>query len=696
MNLTSSDESPKEILKEASDEEMHTPLATQKTSSAQVQFQQPIVEESAEKKSGISNDIFPVAHAEGDDGWQPVQRPRSAGSYGRRLKQRRGIIGKVYQKKIVDTNMDYPPVKNNHQSNRYYLLKKRALSHGNYVDHHAANPSLGAKFGRRIVKAVTYRVKSIPSGNKTAATENSGCGSKDFALSLESRPNSAPNDVLPVRNSVVSLGKSPSYKEVALAPPGTIAKFQVWFPQSDIPDNQEIGVGKHEEEKIEAIEHASKVVTDLEDLCAEKDKNSAIDLADHLNNITDVERKEESHSSDAKDENSFMEPQSTLGSESGVIGVHEVMENGTLIDDMKNSVDPLSKESTREKDSAEFEPQGNYNSNLSQVEDLKDKSLVINSGETHGFPNKKLSASAAPFNPSPSIARAASLTVNIPLPSGPGAVPAVAPWPVNMTLHPGPATVLPTISPMSSPHYPYPSPPATPNVMQPLPFIYPPYSQGQAVPTSTFPVTSNAFHPNHFSWQCNVNHNVSEFIPSTVWPGCHSVEFSAPPPVAEPIPDRMLEPKLQIENPESTTPPSVLSADTHNVGKAKKEANLLASEGTDDAKELAKVGLEHLKENGHLNLGKVEISGNASGQNKIFKESTSCGDERKIDGEKTFSILIRGRRNRKQTLRMPISLLSRPYGSQSFKVICNRVVRGSEAPKSTGFSSSEDSAANAT
>lgn len=89
MNLTSSDESPKEILKEASDEEMHTPLATQKTSSAQVQFQQPIVEESAEKKSGISNDIFPVAHAEGDDGWQPVQRPRSAGSYGRRLKQRR-------------------------------------------------------------------------------------------------------------------------------------------------------------------------------------------------------------------------------------------------------------------------------------------------------------------------------------------------------------------------------------------------------------------------------------------------------------------------------------------------------------------------------------------------------------------------------------------------------------------------------
>ncbi|XP_021688188.2 protein REDUCED CHLOROPLAST COVERAGE 1 isoform X2 [Hevea brasiliensis] len=696
VNVESCDESPKETLNEASDEEMHTPVASQETSSAQVQFQQTISEETAEKKSGIPNEALLETHAEVDDGWQPVQRPRSAGSYGRRLKQQRGIIGKVYQKKIVDTNMDYSPVKNTHQNSRYYLLKKRALSHGSYVDHHATNPSQGTKYGRRILKAVTYRVKSIPSANKTATTENSRSDGKAFALSLESSSSSAPTDVGPVKNSIVSLGKSPSYKEVALAPPGTIAKFQVWFPQSDIPDNREIGVGKHEEETNEATETVVEVVTDLQDLCGEKDKSSAIVLADQLSNVTDVERKEESLLTDAKEDNSLMVPQSSLESESGVIEVHEVLQNGSLMDSIPNSIDSPSKESPCEKDSTQFGPQGNSNSTLPQVEDLKDKSLVFNSGETHGLPNKKLSASAAPFNPSPYIARPAPVNMNIPLLSGSGAVPAVAPWPVNMTLHPGPATVLPTVSPLSSPHHPNPSAPPTPNMMQPLPFIYPPYSQSQAVPTSTFLVTSNAFHPNHFSWQCNVNSHVSEFIPSTVWPGCCGMEFSVPPPVAEPIPDPMVEPKVQFENPESTSPPPVLPADIDNVGEAKKEMNLLASEGTDDAKELAGVGLESVKENGHSNLGKGQISGNDSGQKKSFEENTSCSDERKIDGEQTFSILLRGRRNRKQTLRMPISLLSRPYGSQTFKVICNRVVRSGEAPKSTGFSLSEDCTGNAT
>ncbi|KDP28490.1 hypothetical protein JCGZ_14261 [Jatropha curcas] len=703
VNLSSSDESQKEIPKEASGEETDTPVAmdrsvaTQETGSAQVQFQQPIVEETVESKNGIANEILPDTHAEGDDGWQPVQRPRSAGSYGRRLKQRRGLIGKVYQKKIVDSNMDYPSVKNTHQNNRYYLLKKRAISHGSYADHHATNPPQGTKFGRRIVKTVTYRVKSIPSANKIARIENSRTDGKVFASSMESSPVSAPNDVGLVKNSVVSLGKSLSYKEVALAPPGTIAKFQVWSPQSDIPDNQEVGVAKLKEETNEATKNTGPVVKDLEGASGEKADNSAIDSTCHLENATAVERKEESHSTDVKEDNSLMVPQNTLGSESDIVKVQEVMQNSILIDSVPNSIDSTPKEAPCEKDTPdEFEPQSNCNSTLPQVEDLKDKPLVINSGETRALPIKKLSASAAPFNPSPSIPRAAPLPVNIALPSGPGAVPTVAPWPVNMTLHPGPATVLPTVSPLSSPHHPYPSPPATANMMQPLPFMYPPYSQSPTVATSTFPVTSNAFHPNHFSWQCNMNHNVSEFIPSTVWPGCQAMEFSVPPPVAEPIPDPLLESKLQYENPQSTSPPPVLPADIDNIGEVKKEVNLLAAEGTDDANELAVDGLANLKENSHSNLDKVEISDNDSSQNKSSIENTSSIDERKFDGEKTFSILIRGRRNRKQTLRMPISLLSRPYGSQSFKVIYNRVVRGTEAPKTTSFASNEDCTATAT
>ncbi|XP_002523351.2 protein REDUCED CHLOROPLAST COVERAGE 1 [Ricinus communis] len=692
-DLPSSNESPQEIPQEAIDEETHMPIASQETSSTQVQFQQPIVEETADKKSGIVSEVLPEILAEGDDGWQPVQRPRSAGSYGRRLKQRRGIISKVYQKKIVDANMDYPPVKNTHQNNRYYLLKKRPLSHGSYVDHHASNPSQGTKFGRRIVKAVTYRVKSIPSVNKTAPTENSKSGVKTFS-SLESAQLSASSDAGQVKSSVVSLGKSPSYKEVALAPPGTIAKFQVWLPQNDNSDNKDIGVGGSKEETIEAIENAGEVVTVL----ADKDNSSATDSNDHLKDVTDViEEKEDSQSNNAKEENALMVARKTIESESGIVEVHGVMQNSISIDRIPNSIDFPSKEPPFEKDSAgEFEPQCNSNPTSPEVEDLRDRSLATSSGETRGLPNKKLSASAAPFNPSPSIARAAPVSMNISLPPGPGSVPAVAPWPVNMTLHPGPATVLPPVSPMPSPHHPYPSPPATPNMMQPLPFIYPPYSQSQAVPTSTFPVTSNAFHPNHFSWQCNVNHRVNEFIPSTIWPGCHGMEFSVLPPVTEPIPDSALEPKVQFENPGSASPPPVLPADIVNVEEAKREVNLLAPEATDNANDLAGVRLENVKENGHSNLGEVEISGNDSSHYKSFKKDGSNTDERKIDGEKTFSILIRGRRNRKQTLRMPISLLNRPYGSQSFKVIYNRVVRGSEAPKSTCFPSAKDCTASAT
>jgi protein TIF31 len=367
-----------------------------------------------------------------------------------------------------------------------------------------------------------------------------------------------------------------------------------------------------------------------------------------------------------------------------------------LIDQMPNSIDSLPKEPHEKDSSSEFDPQVDLNSTLPGAEDLKDKPLILNSGDAQGLPNKKLSASAAPFNPSTSIGRAPPVAINIPLPSAPGAVPAVAPWPVNMTLHPGPATVIRPINPMSSPHhpYPYPSQPPTPNMIQPLPFMYPPYSQ--AVPTSTFPVTSSAFHPNHFSWQCNASPNVSEFIPTTVWPGCLAVEFSVLPPVVEPIADPLLEPKAQFENSESPSPPPILSVDSDNIGETNDEANLQASDRNDNVKELTGAGLENIKENGHSNPSEAEIYRNDSSQEKGSQENVTSSIDQQINEEKTFSILLRGKRNRKQTLRMPMSLLSRPYGSQSFKVIYNRVVRGSESPKSTSFAAGEGCTTSAT
>ncbi|XP_065860209.1 protein REDUCED CHLOROPLAST COVERAGE 1 [Euphorbia lathyris] len=695
-NLLITDESPKEIPKEISDEETTiAPVPNQESSSTQAEFQQPSVEETAENKSATTNETLLETHGEGDDGWQPVQRPRSAGSYGRRLKQRRGIIGKVYQKKIVDNNMEYPPVKNAHQNNRYYLLKKRTLSHGSYVDHHAANPSHGTKFGRRVVKAVTYRVKSIPSANKPATAEDSQIAGKVLTTSSESTPISASNDVGLMKNLVISLGKCPSYKEVALAPPGTIAKFQVWSPQSDVPDNQdnqENGVEKHNvpdnQEANEATNISHVRISDSQDACGGKSNNSAEGSSDQVQNATDLVESKEVNSIDAKEDDTLGVTRDILGSESGILEVGEVMKNNILSDSTSDAMDSVPQNLSPEKDSPKEE--GVSDSSLPQVEDLKDKPLVVNSGETHGLPNKKLSASAAPFNPSPAISRAAPAAVTIPLPSVPG----MAPWPVNMALH-GPPNVLPGVSPMSSPHHPYPSPPGTPNMMHALPFMYPPYSQSQAGPTSTFPVTSSAFHPNHFSWRCNVNHTVSEFIPGPMWPVCHGMEFSIPPPVTESIPDSNLEPKMQLERLDSTSPPPVLPVDIDNV-EVKEEVHLLAPEKADNVNELAGVGSENAKENGHSTQCKFEFPGSDLSPNKSFKEDTSSINERKTDGDKTFSILIRGRRNRKQTLRMPISLLSRPYGSQSFKVIYNRVVRGSESPKPTGISSSEDYTASAT
>ncbi|KAJ6675220.1 TETRATRICOPEPTIDE REPEAT (TPR)-LIKE SUPERFAMILY PROTEIN [Salix viminalis] len=699
VSMTSSYESAKDTLKEASDVEIPVPEddASLETSSAQVQLQTPVVEENVEKKSSIWNEALLETHAEGDDGWQPVQRPRSAGMYGRRLKHWRGIVGKVYSyhKKIVDANMDYTPVKNAHQNSKYYLLKKRAPSHGNYGDHQTTNIPPGTKFGRRMVKAVTYRVKSVPSSYKTSTTENPGIGSKTL-ISSESAPVSSPNDIRPSKNSIVSLGKSPSYKEVALAPPGTIAKLQVWCPQSDKSDKREIGDGKLEETN-EAKEVAGSVVVGVEERSGEKDENSESDYTNDLKKEIGGIHKMEEHSTHVLEENSsLMVSQSVQEHESGDIEVRDIIQNGTLIDQMPNSIDSFPTEPHEKDSSTEFEPQVDLNSNLPRAEDLKDKPLILNSGDAPGLPNKKLSASAAPFNPSTSIGRAPPVAINIPLPSSPDAVPAVAPWPVNMTLHPGPATVMPPINPMSSPHHPYPylSPPPTRNMIQPLPFMYPPYSQ--AIPTSTFPVTSSGFHPNHFSWQCNGSPNVSEFIPTTVWPGCVAVEFSVLPPVVDPIADPLSESKAQFENSESPSPPPILSVDIDNVGEANDKANLQASDRKDNVKELTGVGLENIKENGHSDTSEVEIYRSDSSQKKGPKENVASSTDQQIDEEKTFSILLRGRRNRKQTLRMPMSLLSRPYGSQSFKVIYNRVVRGSESPKSTSFAAAEGCTTSAT
>lgn len=636
------------------------------------------------------NETLFGTNAEGEDGWQSVQRPRSAGSYRRRIRQRRATISKVYsyQKKDVDTDLDYSQVKNTYHNSRYYMLKRRTLSAGS-ADYYTSGSSPGTKFGRRIVKAVTYRVKSVPSDK--------------MATKLEAGPISATNDksLISQKKSVATLGKSLSYMEVALAPPGTIAKLQVTVFQNDIPDNLQLDGGRPQVETNEPSESTDSMITEVVNIDPEEDKISMLDSKDFSKDEVKVEvaeKNKETHSGDAigdihsKIVSKSAETVEYCGSE-----VQEVEQGDVKMDGRPNSTDSHCAELPV--DSSSSEPNENSHSALQVVENLKDKPTILNLGDTRELPNKKLSASAAPFNPSPAIARPPPVAMNITLPSGPGAVPAASAWPLHMTLHPRPATVLPAVNPMcSSPHHPYPTPPPTPNMMHPLPFIYPPYTPPQAIPASNFPVTSSPFHPNHFSWQCNMNPNASEFMPGTVWPGCHPMEFSVIPPVIEPISDPILEPKAQSGNAEGLVSAPILPEDISNECECEtiKEVNILSSGAVDNANTIPMVGLENGKETATAKPSMVESSGKEQlGHSKSLNEYTGTSSEKKLDGEKTFSILIRGRRNRKQTLRMPISLLNRPYGSQSFKVIYNRVVRGSEIPKSNSVSLREESAAGA-
>ncbi|KAJ0932613.1 hypothetical protein HanPSC8_Chr04g0175641 [Helianthus annuus] len=179
----------------------------------------------------------------------------------------------------------------------------------------------------------------------------------------------------------------------------------------------------------------------------------------------------------------------------------------------------------------------------------------------------------------------------------------------------------------------------------------PPYTQAPSLPITTGP-----FHPNHFAY---MGANGLQYVTGPVWPNGHPMEFSISPPAVRPISDPILETK-QVEV------------------ETKEEAGL---EGAKVINEIVGVKPENIGSN--WNLG-------SSGDSHVLKPPPQ-----KVENEKTFNILIRGRRNRKQTLRMPISLLNKPYNSQSFKVVYSRVIRGSEGSKSTSFSSEGNGATTA-
>ncbi|XP_049398192.1 protein REDUCED CHLOROPLAST COVERAGE 1-like isoform X1 [Solanum stenotomum] len=714
-------DTPKDVLKEEADEEkqiiedhtdpkmnmepVDTVIESQHTGDGGITENKPIqsgplLKETSIEKSMI-REVLSEPSAEAEDGWQPVQRPRSGSFYGRRRRQRRQTISKVigYQKKDPISDVDHAKLKNNYQASKYYVLKKRT-SPGSYADYYLAKSQTpGTKLGRRVIKAVAYRVKSVSSSVRVAVHEISTTGGDLLNTSSEQVQVSTTKEVgsLSRRSSIVNLGKSPSYKEVALAPPGTISMLQERVSEDEIPDNQDVMKGK----ESNGPEENSKIMgRDAESMEKENIQDLVADSANHVKSETvATDNKEEIQMSDFKGG----EISDVISANASIQLSHvdvSPMEQGSVethnvpTSDNSPKVDPCEKDS-----SSNLNPGCISNMTLQDMDHLKVKSVSSHASDASRELSRKLSASAAPFSPSPAVPRVPPLPMNINLPSPPGIRPPIGPWSVNMSLHQGPPTILP--SPMcSSPHHLYPSPPHTPNMMHPLRFIYPPYSQPQTLPPSTFPMNSSTFHPNHYAWQCNIAPNASEYVPATVWPGCHPVEFSISPPVIEPITDSISAAKELSDNPESISLTTSLLVDLNTGDEVKEDVNLPASETVES---IAAVGPEKERASNTPDSHFVTLSSDQSKEGSGSNEKAgSCSDNHvqrnlmETDNEKTFNILVRGRRNRKQTLRMPISLLKRPYSSQPFKAVYSRVIRETEVPSSTSFDSHEHGITTAT
>uniref|UniRef100_A0A0A9CIM0 Uncharacterized protein n=1 Tax=Arundo donax TaxID=35708 RepID=A0A0A9CIM0_ARUDO len=314
---------------------------------------------------------------------------------------------------------------------------------------------------------------------------------------------------------------------------------------------------------------------------------------------------------------------------------------------------------------------------LEGVGSEKSKPNLLLSNDLREMPNKKLSAAAPPFNPSPP-AVLSPLAGNIGLPP-PGAIPGVGPWPVNVSMHPGHSTMVPSgPSLCTSPHHLYPPAPRSPNLMHPVPFIYPPYSQPQVVPSTTFPMNTNMFRPNHYGWQPYISPAASEFVPVSAWSSGHTVDFIPTPHIVDPISQSLADKHIQSDAAVVSIGPSLDS----NTVVAKEEietpqvigsGNLISNKHDDQDKQDA-VGI---KQN-------PDMQGENTHDTGVVKHSRS---NMKNEDEGSFRIYVKGKSRRKQTLRIPMSLLNKTYGSRSFKLVYNKVVRENDIfrPPSVSF-----------
>lgn len=658
--------------------------------------------EIVEANINAPKEVIEVENSEPEDGWQPVQRPKSAGGSGKQMKHYRPTTRKVYDPDSHDpTYTSQYKARNSYSNNRYYFLRKRTVVPTTYTDpqQHVKVQTFGARFGRKIYKAVTYRVKPATATTEVLDTfksteQMSGKAESQVANSQAHNPTSTDHKGSESHGTLLaSSGNAPSYKDVALARPGTIAKTQIQKPRDDVPQNQpslgqiiaqemkdslvdslqveqgpvSANTNNSKEEtnvlgKLQKLEETkfSEGELEIENLCKDRVQDLPIPKAEESGIGSEPVNSK-------KDANVLSNTSQELSSSSN---------DGAAIE-FSESTGSVKTEQTEKSDTDFFEalPRSIENISVSASTtntgslggDGSEKSkpnLVLSNIDLREMPNKKLSASAPPFNPSPPSVLS-PLSGNVGLPP-PGAIPGVAPWPVNVSLHPGHSTMVPSGPPLcTSPHHLYPPAPRSPNLMHPVPFIYPPYSQPQVVPNTTFPMNTNIFRPNHYGWQPYMGPAPSEFVPMSAWSSSHTIDFIPTPHVVDPISQSLADKHIQSDAAVVSIGPSLDSSAV--VAKEEMETPAVAVSG---------------------NL----ISNKHDDQDKQLKDATrielspEMQEDNKHD-EGSFRIYVKGKSRRKQTLRIPISLLNKTYGSRSFKLVYNKVVRENDIfrPSSVSF-----------
>ncbi|RZR71063.1 hypothetical protein BHM03_00003269 [Ensete ventricosum] len=730
------------------DENMSSPGVESKHEDAVAKTQLFVSQQSigiAEQKVASFSEDVRVINTEVEDGWQPVQRPRSIGGSSQRIKHRRTSTWKTDNSQMNDVPSETVESKAqfSYLNNGYYVLKKKIVTPGSFNDNlNMQVQSPGTRSGQKVYKAVTYRVKSVPSSTNPEISHNSWIAVERTTAPLdahapyyrhdsqvlENQKNLIGGVSEPRNNLVLSSSNSPSYKDVALAPPGTIAKIQSRKFQDNMPLEQELSIGGNASEIKESFvaEEQTENAAELPEISnIAQEKDTVQDVFLYSDKKVEVDHEEE-RKEDCETEQ-LLEPSSSdleVASCSSML-TKKIIDNGvssnevqgveqnenhdqnssTNTSDRKKSECLLTAESKENHDEASCTNVGI--SSYSSDHQFNFKKVLIPEKTGGDYPtmelppcnydgrevsSKKLSASAAPFSPFPATILG-PVPVSVGLPPN-GTIAAITPWPLSASLHASPTAVMPTVPPIcTSPHHPYPSSPRPSHILHPLPFIYPPYTQPQVIPNTTFAMNSNMFHGNHYPWQCNIGANVPDFAPGSVWSGSHPVDFSSLPPIISPTSESMLEPTITSHL--STDVSLDLPLDNTSEEGTETEENNEISQILDNGKPLDGNWLEKREsEESHSNNTKITDLESET----VFREDAEHSggrhvsrSSRKFEGEGSFSIYIKGRNRRKQTLKLPISLLNRPYGSQSFKVIYSRVVRGSDAAiRATNISSSEN------